>query len=35
MGKAGRERVVNALAWSSSEPHLLAAYTRLCDKRLR
>jgi len=35
MGKAGRERVVNALAWSSSEPHLLAAYTRLGDKRLR
>jgi glycosyltransferase involved in cell wall biosynthesis len=34
MGKAGRERVVNTLAWSSSEPHLLAAYTRLCDKRM-
>lgn len=29
MGKSGRERVINELSWSHSEPQLLAAYDRL------
>jgi len=35
MGKIGKERVVCSLAWSFSEPHLLAAYAHLAAKRAR
>ena len=33
MGKEGRERVLGALSWAHSVPHLLAAYERLFVKR--
>jgi glycosyltransferase involved in cell wall biosynthesis len=32
MGRAGRARVLEALSWSHSEPHLLAAYDRVFEK---
>lgn len=34
MGKEGRERVLGALSWAHSVPHLLAAYDRVFAKRL-
>jgi glycosyltransferase involved in cell wall biosynthesis len=33
MGALGRERVANALSWTHSVPHLLAAYDRAFDKQ--
>ena len=33
MGKEGRARVLNALSWTHSVPHLLAAYDRVFAKR--
>lgn len=33
MGKEGRERVLGALSWGHSAPHLLAAYARVFEKR--
>lgn len=33
MGKAGRRRVLEALSWDHSVPHLLAAYDRVFTKR--
>jgi glycosyltransferase involved in cell wall biosynthesis len=33
MGREGRERVLGALSWGHSVPHLLAAYDRVCAKR--
>lgn len=33
MGQAGRARVLNALSWTHSVPHLLAAYERVFAKR--
>ncbi len=33
MGELGRARVLESLSWSSSVPHLLAAYDRIAQKR--
>lgn len=35
MGKLGRARVMNALSWTHSIPHLLAAYDRIYTKALK